>query len=1124
MTPQKIFRIRREYNRWVANESIEDYALRYTPRSFRKWSEWRVGNTAIGAASFLALEAIGAAMALSYGFSNALWAILVVALITFLTGLPISYYSAHYNIDMDLLTRGAGFGYMGSTISSLVYASFTIIFYALEAAIMAVALQMWIPWPLGVWYVICALVIVPFVARGVTLISRLQVWSQPLWVALLITPYAAILWKQPEAYSAFTQFVGSTSKSSQFDPVMFGLAATAAFSLVAQIGEQVDFLRFLPERTTATRRKWWTAVILAGPGWIVPGALKMLGGAFLAHLVLASGAPATDALEPTQMYLLGFSFAFSDPGWILGITLIFILVSQVKINLVNAYAGSLAWSNFFARLTHSHPGRVVWLVFNCLLALLLMSLGVFEALENVLGFYSNVAVAWVSTLVADLMINKPLGLSPRGIEFKRAHLYDINPVGLGTMIMAATAGIAAFSGLFGTELAAFSPFITMVVSFLLSPLLAWLTGGRYYLAREPMAAGEPGRMIACSVCENSFESEDMAHCPAYESTICSLCCTLESRCNDHCKKRSRTAEQAQQLLSRILPASLTHMASHRVSRYIVVMLSLCTLGAVALGLLYAHQLTIATTLGARELTGGIFIKLSAVLLIIVAVSSWLIVLGSEGRRLAQDDLNRQNELLLREIQAHERTDAALQKAKEAAESANQAKTRYVAGISHELRTPLNSILGYSQILLRSEHLQPAARAAMHTIQHSGEHLLGLVDELLDLARIEADRVRLEMAAVSLGEFLDELLLMVRPQAEAKGLLLLHTRSGEMPPYVKVDSKRLRQILINLLTNAIRFTDAGWVKLHVECSTGSVLLEVADTGIGVAEQDKLRIFLPFERGAVGRLRGEPGAGLGLTITEKLVQLMDGTLTLKSSPGIGSSFIVRLPVIKVEAGEQAPHRDVTGHAGVRRRLLVVDDQAVQRHMLTDMLTHLGFDVLEAASGQECIEVMKTLSVDAILLDISMDGLDGWETARHLRTINRVTTPIIFVSASVFGNADEKCRQLGCQGIIAKPVMESELMQTLQKQLGLEWIYAHPFAQSQASNAQMMKLTFHKDTLAELLQLTRMGHIRGLCSAIEHIAATDPELSESCQNAKELLDRFELNALEHALMENEHDLSSS
>ena len=187
--PQKIFPIRRDYNSWVADETLEDYALRYTPLGARRWGEWRVANTALGGMSFLALEAIGAAIALNYGFANALWAILVMGLVTFLTGLPIAVYAARYGLDMDLLTRGAGFGYLGSTVTSLIYASFTFIFFALEAAIMALALQLALGWPLVWCYVLSSLVVIPLVLHGITLISRLQAWTQPLWLFLLLLPF-----------------------------------------------------------------------------------------------------------------------------------------------------------------------------------------------------------------------------------------------------------------------------------------------------------------------------------------------------------------------------------------------------------------------------------------------------------------------------------------------------------------------------------------------------------------------------------------------------------------------------------------------------------------------------------------------------------------------------------------------------------------------------------------------------------------------------------------------------------------------------------------------------------------------------------------------------------------------
>ena len=229
--------------------------------------------------------------------------------------------------------------------------------------------------------------------------------------------------------------------------------------------------------------------------------------------------------------------------------MLFVVISQIKINVTNAYAGSLAWSNFFARVARSHPGRVVWLVFNVGIATLLMLLGVFGALEVVLAVYSNVAIAWIGALVADLVVNKPLGLSPRHIEFRRAYLYDFNPVGLGAMLPAATVACAAHAGLLGSYAAAFSPFLALVLSFLLAPLLAWITRGRYYLARPVDTPASQDDTLRCSVCTNQFELPDMASCPAYGAPICSLCCSLESRCHDRCKTQSRASE----------PVSYTHL-------------------------------------------------------------------------------------------------------------------------------------------------------------------------------------------------------------------------------------------------------------------------------------------------------------------------------------------------------------------------------------------------------------------------------------------------------------------------------------------------------------------------------------------------------------------------------------
>ena len=525
---QRIVKIRRDYNNWVANETIEDYALRYTPHAFRKWSILRVSNTALGAISFLVLEAIGGTITINYGFPNALWAILAVGLIIFLTGLPISFYAAKYGLDMDLLTRGAGFGYIGSTISSFIYASFTFILFSLEAAIMAYALELYFHLPLYIGYLVSALMVIPLVSHGVTLISRIQMVTQPIWVALMFLPFIAIVHADPDILERLSHFAGVGVDGGHFNWTMFGAATAVGVALIPQIGEQVDFLRFMPLKTAENRWRWNLGVLLAGPGWVLLGILKMLAGALLAYVVFNRDMALSSAVNPTHMYWVGFEHVFSNHELALAVTALFVCVSQIKVNMTNAYAGSLAWSNFFARLTHSHPGRIVWVGFNVMIAIVLMELNVFQALEEILGLYANVAIAWIAAVVADLVINKPLGLSPDGIEFRRAYLYDINPVGVGAMFIASAVSIAAYMGVMGELAQSFSTFISLFTALLLSPMIAWLTRGRFYLARPRPKFLQPAVTKHCVICEREYEVADMAHCPAYGGSICSLCCCLDA--------------------------------------------------------------------------------------------------------------------------------------------------------------------------------------------------------------------------------------------------------------------------------------------------------------------------------------------------------------------------------------------------------------------------------------------------------------------------------------------------------------------------------------------------------------------------------------------------------------------
>ncbi|MGE8498739.1 MAG: ATP-binding protein [Pseudomonas sp.] len=1118
---QRIVKIRRDYNSWVADETMEDYALRFTPRSFRKWSELRIANTALGAVSFLALEAIGGALALSYGFTNTLWAILSVALVIFLTGLPISYYAARYGVDMDLLTRGAGFGYIGSTITSLIYASFTFLFFALEAAIMALALELYFAIPLALAYVICSVIIIPLVAFGITLINRLQMWTQPVWLFLLFLPYVFVIAKNPDALSDLTSFAGREGEGGAFNLLHFGAACTVALALVTQIGEQVDYLRFLPEKTRKNRTRWWAALLMAGPGWIIPGALKMLAGAFLAFLALQHEIPLDKAAEPTQMYLVAFNYVFSSPQWALGAMVLFVIVSQVKINVTNAYAGSLAWSNFFARITHSHPGRVVWLVFNVAIALMLMELGVFQAIEEVLGLYANVAIAWIGAVVADLVINKPLGLSPKHIEFKRAHLYDINPVGVGAMLIASLLSIIAHGGLFGALAQAASPVVALGSAMLFAPLIAWLTKGRYYLARSSdehlLYPVSRARTVQCGLCSNDFETEDMAFCPAYSTPICSLCCSLDARCGDVCKPRARLAEQLDDFIRWLFPTVSIPRLHSRLAQYLGLLTVLVALLFFSMAMIYSqvsHGL-LEQSPEARETLYLAFFKAFLTLSLFAAILAWWVVLTRESRRVAQEESDRQTQLLMQEIAAHRKTDEALQKAKESSEAANAAKSRYVTGLSHELRTPLNSILGYTQILQRDAGMPGQHQDALATIFRSGSHLLSLIDGLLDVAKIEAGKLHLELSEIPFPEFVHQLERMFTPQAEEKGLRFRLETLGRMPAVVRGDVKRVRQILINLLGNAVRFTDSGEVSLRVSYLRETASFEIIDTGIGIDPEQIERIFQPFERGDL--MRQDNGVGLGLTITRMLTSLMGGDISVSSVPGQGTRFRVRLFLSEVRVPQAVVHveHDIIGYHGPRRLILVVDDHVEHRRVLAGMLEPLGFEIAQAANGQEAIRQVALLAPDLILMDLSMPQMDGWETSRLIRRNALSQAPIIVISANAFADDRERSVAAACNDYLAKPVHTPELLERIHKQLDLQWLRRTP----PIAQATAIVLPGAND-LEELRELGAIGYVRGIQEKLDAIDRLTPASTGFTAPLRALVKSFRLDEFNRQLKEAEHE----
>ncbi|MZE67966.1 allantoin permease [Streptomyces sp. SID5789] len=518
----------------AVRETLEDYTLRFAPRSYRRWSPMVVATTALGGIAYMADFSIGAGIGLTHGTGNALLAITVAAVVIFVTGFPLAYYGARYNIDLDLITRGSGFGYYGSVLTSVIFASFTFIFFALEGSIMAQGLEYGLGMPLWLGYLVSTIMVIPLVIYGMKALSRLQVWTTPVWLLLMVAPLVYLIATDPGTVDRFLAHAG-TDGDGGVNTASVLLGAGVCLSLIAQIGEQIDYLRFMPPRTEANKRGWWTAVVMAGPGWVVLGALKQAIGVFLAVYILAEVGPAT-ATEPIQQFRSALDAML--PSWtVVPLAVALVVISQIKINVTNAYSGSLAWTNSFTRVTGTYPGRLVFVLVNLGFALALMEADMFSFLNSLLGFYSNCAIAWVVTVATDIGVNKYLlKLSPHAPEFRRGMLYAVNPVGVVSFVAASGLSIAMYFHALGDAMQPYSPVAAAVIAFVLTPVMAVATKGRYYLRRtddgidEPLLdpEGNPSAVaLECHVCGVRYERPDMTACQAHAAFVCSLCLSTD---------------------------------------------------------------------------------------------------------------------------------------------------------------------------------------------------------------------------------------------------------------------------------------------------------------------------------------------------------------------------------------------------------------------------------------------------------------------------------------------------------------------------------------------------------------------------------------------------------------------
>ncbi|HSV35537.1 MAG TPA: ATP-binding protein, partial [Ramlibacter sp.] len=757
----------------------------------------------------------------------------------------------------------------------------------------------------------------------------------------------------------------------------------------------------------------------------------------------------------------------------------------------------------------------------------------------VLGLYSNIAIAWMMAVVADLVINKPLGLSPPGIEFKRAYLYDINPVGVGAMALASALSISAHLGVFGATAQAFSAVIALGVAFVTAPLIAWWTQGKYYIAREgegsrPAGAYQETTLKRCVICEREYEAPDMAHCPAYQGPICSLCCTLDARCGDLCKPHASLSSQWSSALRWALPRPAWPYLDTGLGHFLLLMLIIVPLLATVFGLLYRQEAqAVAQILDSVALSEGAlrsgFLKAYMALLVIAGIVAWWLVLAHKSRQVAQEESNRQTHLLMREIESHRQTDEALQTARvlaeeamRAAEQANQAKSRYISAISHELRTPLNSILGYAQLMGEDTGVPAHRKQAVNVIKRGGEHLLSLIEGTLDIARIESGKLTLNVKPMRFADCVHEMAGMFELQAAGKGLAFRFEVEGILPEVVRADEKRVRQILINLLGNAIKFTSEGQVTLRVRHQREMAWIDIEDTGPGLAPQELEQIFEPFARGESAS-HSAPGAGLGLTIAKMLTDLMGGELKVVSTPGSGAVFRIKLFLPEVSSPVSIrvppPARPRRGYAGARRLVLVVDNEEADRDLLVHLLEPLGFDLRCAASGHDALDLLAAgLRPHAILMDLAMPGIDGWETIRRVRRLGEMAAKIAVVSANAFDKGLENDAGIRNEDFILKPVRHGELLDWLERQLGLQWLEAPVPPVVAVPAAAPIWAWPAPAAIAALQQVLQLGYYRGVLNQLDEIEVAQPECAAFVATMRELARQFQFEAMSRRLAEAE------
>ncbi|MDM8558196.1 response regulator [Candidatus Parabeggiatoa sp. HSG14] len=475
------------------------------------------------------------------------------------------------------------------------------------------------------------------------------------------------------------------------------------------------------------------------------------------------------------------------------------------------------------------------------------------------------------------------------------------------------------------------------------------------------------------------------------------------------------------------------------------------------------------------------------------------------------------------------TETQLQQAKQAAETANRAKSAFIANMSHELRTPLNAILGYTQIFNQDSSLTTSQKEGIDIIHRNGEYLLTLINDILDISKIEANKLELVLIDFRLPVFIKGIVDLFHLRALKNEITFIYEPSSQLPDGIHADEKRLRQILLNLLSNAVKFTHQGSITFAVNyrkktvlssnLNSGKLYFQVKDSGLGIAEEDLDKIFLPFQQVGIQSQMIE-GTGLGLPITKTLIDMMGGKIQVKSELGKGSTFEFEIEIQEishVENDTTTPSSRIIGFKekkedgrkkGENYKILVADDKLQNRSLFIDLLKPLGFEIYEATNGIETLEKVHEYHPDAILMDCVMPKKDGLECIQKIRqNFQPKEMVIIAISANVFTYHQQACLEAGCQEFLPKPVELSKLLQLLATYLRLEWIYEEPISHiSITPKNDTLFIGPSKTQAAELLELIMTGYIQGIIKYAQALELKDAKLQPFAKRVHQLAENFD------------------